>query len=82
MPQPGARFVAQMEDILTSTNDPMLSTIRRFAWMKFRSHALFFTTRGSLPLESGQPKREVHEDERHGKCSLFFDSQKDCLGDR
>src|SRR5690606_21916219 len=34
--------------------------------------ALRSTPRGSLPLEPGQPKRQDHEYQRHGKCSLFL----------
>jgi hypothetical protein len=30
------------------------------------------TPRGTIPLEPGKPRREDHEYQRHGKCSLFL----------
>ena len=71
MPQPGARFVAQMEDVLEVYQRPYDPDYPQVCLDEIQK-ALRSTPRGSLPLEPGQPKREDHEYKRHGKCSLFL----------
>jgi len=71
MPQPGARFVAQMEEILHVYQRPYDVDYPQVCLDEIQK-ALRTTPRGSLPLEPGQPKREDHEYKRHGKCSLFL----------
>lgn len=71
MPQPGARFVAQMEEILEVYQRPYDADHPQVCLDEIQK-ALRTTPRGSLPLEPGQPKREDHEYKRQGKCSLFL----------
>ena len=71
MPKPGARFVAQMEDILDVYQRPYDGDYLQVCLDEIHK-ALRSTPRGSLPLEPGQPKREDHEYKRHGKCSIFL----------
>lgn len=71
IPKPGARFVAKMEDVLDVYQRPY-NPKRPQVCLDEIQKALRSTPRGSLPLEPGQPKRQDHEYQRHGKCSLFL----------
>jgi len=71
MPQPGARFVAQMQEILDVYQRPYDANYPQVCLDEIQK-ALRSTPRGSLPLEPGQAKREDHEYKRHGKCSVFL----------
>ncbi len=71
LPEPGARFVAQMEDILTVYQQPYDPKRPQICLDEIHKN-LRSTPRGEIPLEKGQPKREDHEYERHGKCALFL----------
>jgi transposase len=71
MPKPGARFVAQMEEILDVYQQSYDADYPQVCLDEIQK-ALRSTPRGSLCLEPGQPKREDHEYKRQGKCSLFL----------
>ena len=69
--QPGARFVAQMEDILEGYQRPYDPDKPQVCLDEIQK-ALRSTPRGTLPMTLGKPQREDHEYKRHGKCSIFL----------
>jgi len=71
MPEPSARFVAQMEDILTVYQQPYDPNRPQVCLDEIHKN-LRSSPGGVIPMEKGKPKREDHEYERHGKCALFL----------
>lgn len=71
MPQPGSRFVAQMEEILEVYQRPYNPDFPQVCLDEIQKE-LRSTPRGSLPVAPGQPQREDYEYERHGTCSIFL----------
>lgn len=71
IPQPSARFVAKMEDVLSVYQRPY-DPKRPQVCLDEISKTLHSTPRGEIPMQSGQPKREDYEYQRHGTCALFL----------
>jgi transposase len=60
-----------MEDVLTVYHQPY-DAKRPQVCLDEISKVLRSTPRGELALQSGQPRREDYEYERHGTCALFL----------
>ncbi len=70
-PKPCARFVANMEDVL-SVYQRRYDPKRPQVCLDEIQKALRTTPRGEIPMEKGKPRREDHEYKRNGKCSMFL----------
>ena len=71
IPEASARFVAQMEDILSVYQLPYDPKRPQVCLDEIHKN-LRDTPRGELPIKIGWPKREDYEYERNGKCALFL----------
>lgn len=69
--KPSARYVAKMEDVLEVYARPY-DVKRPLVCLDETSKELHGTPRGTLPMESDQPRRQDYEYERHGVCNLFL----------
>jgi len=69
--KPSAQFVAKMEDVLgvyERPHDPK----RPLVCVDETSKTLHDTPRGTLPIETGQPRRQDYEYERNGTANIFM----------
>lgn len=71
IPQPSARFVAKMEDVLDVYQRPY-DPRRPQICLDEISKTLHSTPRGAYPPAPGQPRRQDYEYKRHGTCALFL----------
>ena len=71
IPKASARFVAQMEDVL-SVYQQSYDAKRPQVCLDEIHKNLRSTPKGEIPMEKGQPRREDYEYERNSKCALFL----------
>ena len=71
IPEPSARFVAQMEDILTVYQQPYDAKRPQVCLDEIHKN-LRSTPKGEILMAKGKPKRQDYEYERHDKCALFL----------
>ena len=71
IPEASARFVAQMEDVLSVYQQPYDAKRPQVCLDEIHKN-LRSTPRGNIPMEKGKPKQEDYEYERNGKCALFL----------
>lgn len=69
--KPSAKYVAKMEDVLEIYARPY-DAKRPLICLDETSKEIHDTPRGTLPMGSGQPRRQDYEYERHGVCNLFL----------
>lgn len=71
IPEASARFVAQMEDILSVYQQPYDPKHPQVCLDEIHKN-LRSTPKGEIPMEKGKPKRVDYEYDRNGKCALFL----------
>ena len=71
IPKASARFVAQMEDVLSVYQQPYDAKRPQVCLDEIHKN-LRSTPRGEIPMTEGKAKREDYEYERNGKCALFL----------
>ncbi len=71
MAEPSARFVAQMEEVLSLYQQPY-DPKRPLVCLDEIHKNLRSTPKGEIGMKAGKPKREDHEYERNGTCALFL----------
>lgn len=71
IPEASARFVAQMEDILSIYQQPYDAKRPQVCLDEIHKN-LRDTPKGEIPMEKGQAKRVDYEYERNSTCALFL----------
>ena len=75
--KPSAHYVSKMEDVLEVYARPY-DAKRPLICLDEASKELHDTPRGTLPMKSGQHKRQDYEYERNGVCNLFLSIEPLC----